>query len=179
MAKKVKVITENIKPDSFLISIVNYLHNRIQYLNDSKIFAGCMIIILNIISKFVTIKLGKTMEGYLKHTFSKQIVVFTIAWMGTRDIYIAFCIATIFIIFADFLFHEDSQYFILPVSMRDYYVKLLEKEQTKEKITEEEIEKAKALLEKAEKQKREEKENKKENENENEIFDTEFEYFSF
>ena len=65
-------------------NIFSYLNNQVNVLNNSKIFAGLMIIILNITSRFVNIKLSKSMESYLKHTFSKQILVFAIAWMGTR-----------------------------------------------------------------------------------------------
>ena len=58
------------KIDKSVYDIFTYVNNNITSLNNSKIFAGLMIIILNIASKFVTIKLSKTMESYLKHTFS-------------------------------------------------------------------------------------------------------------
>jgi len=102
------------------------LHNYIQSLNNSKLFAGLMIIILNIASKFVTVKLSKTMEAYLKFTFSRQILIFTIAWMGTRDIYIALVITIVFILFMDFLFNEESRFCCLPEAFTDYHVNLLE-----------------------------------------------------
>ena len=60
-------------------NMFSYLHNYVKNVNDSKLFAGLMIITLNIASKFVTIKLSKTMESYLKYTFSKQILIFAIA----------------------------------------------------------------------------------------------------
>ena len=74
------------------------IHQYVTNLNNSKIFAGIMIIILQISSRFVTVKLSKTVESYLKYTFSRQVLIFTIAWMGTRDIYIALCIAILFTI---------------------------------------------------------------------------------
>jgi hypothetical protein len=90
-------------------------------INDSKIFAGLMIITLNIASKFATIKLGKTAEMYLKYTFSKQILVFAIAWMGTRDIYIALVLTILFIIIFDFLLNDMSQFCILPQDFKEFY----------------------------------------------------------
>ena len=65
------------------MTMFRYVHEQIQALNNSKVFAGIMIITLNIVSRFVNIKLSKTMESYLKYTFSKYVLVFTIAWMGT------------------------------------------------------------------------------------------------
>ena len=90
-------------------------------INDSKIFAGLMIITLNIASKFATLKLGKTAEMYLKYTFSKQILVFAIAWMGTRDIYIALTLTIIFIILFDFLLNDESSFCILPQDFKEFY----------------------------------------------------------
>lgn len=126
----------------------NSLDDVISTMNTSKIFAGLMILILNIASKFVTIKLGKTMESYFKFTFSKQILVFAMAWMGTRDIYIALVISILFIIFSDYLFHEDSPFCCLPNSFKNYHLQLLENNE----ISEDEIKKAQEVLDKATKQ---------------------------
>lgn len=134
---------------SGLSSMFDYFHNHIQALNNSKLFAGLMIITLNIASKFVNIKLGKTLESYLKFTFSRQILVFAIAWMGTRDIYIAFFVTVCFVILTEYLLHEDSSFFILPAEIRDYHISKLE---NMENITPDEVKKAKEVLEKAEKQ---------------------------
>ena len=97
------------------------IHEKLMNINDSKIFAGLMIITLNIASKFATLKLGKTAEMYLKYTFSKQILVFAIAWMGTRDIYIALTLTMIFIILFDFLLNDESSLCILPQDFKEYY----------------------------------------------------------
>ena len=134
---------------NILTQLLTYLHNHVQAINNSKIFAGLMIITLNIVSKFANFKLSKTLEGYLKFTFSRQVLVFAIAWMGTRDIYIALLITVLFVIFTEYLFHEESEYFILSEEFKDYHITLLENEVNNGNITEEDIKKAKAVLEKA------------------------------
>jgi hypothetical protein len=135
-------------------SIFKYIHEHIQLLNSSKIFAGLMIITLNIVSRFVNIKLSKTMESYLKYTFSKYVLVFTIAWMGTRDIYIALFIMGCFIIISDFLFDEESMFCILPEEFKDHHLTILEENENMENVTDEEITKAKKVIEKAKEQKK-------------------------
>jgi hypothetical protein len=137
------------KKQTGIYAIFDYLHNNVKAVNDSKIFAGLMIIILNISSRFVTIKLSKSMEGYLKHTFSRDILVFAIAWMGTRDVYIALIIVAVFIICMDFLFNENSAFCCLPEEFTDYHTSLLE---NNDKVTDEDIKKAKEVLEKAKNQ---------------------------
>ena len=137
---------------NFISDTLVFLNDHIKRINDSKIFAGLMIITLNIASRFVTIKLGKSVESYLKYTFSKYLLVFTIAWMGTRDIYIAFTIMIIFIIITDYLLDDDSMFCILPEEFKDYHQDLLENDGNKEEVTEEDIKKAEKILEKAKKQ---------------------------
>lgn len=112
------------------------INDNVTMLNGSKIFAGIMIIVLQISSRFVTIRLSKTMESYLKYTFSKQILIFAIAWMGTRDIYIALIIAIIFSFISDVLCNEESQYCMLPNTFKDYHIQLAEdKEEENADIT--------------------------------------------
>jgi len=135
-----------------LSALLNSLHNRIQTVNDSKIFAGIMIITLNIVSRFVSIKVSKTMEAYLKYTFSKYLLVFTIAWMGTRDIYIALIVLACFIVMIEFLFDEESMFYILPEEFKDYHISMLEDGENEEVVSDEDIKKAEKTLERAKKQ---------------------------
>lgn len=130
----------------FQYNLLNVVNNHVQTINNSKIFAGLMIIILNIASRFVNLKLGKNVELYLKHTFSKQILVFAIAWMGTRDIYVALLITIGFIVLVDYLCNEDSKLCCIPEAFTQYHLDL------DNKVTEIEVNKAKEVLERAKKQ---------------------------
>jgi hypothetical protein len=113
-------------PYAAIENLFEMLNDRVTMLNQSKIFAGVMIIILNISSKFVTVRLSKTMESYLKYTFSRNILIFTIAWMGTREIYIAALITILFIVCIDYLFNEESPFCCLSENFTDYHVELLD-----------------------------------------------------
>ena len=134
-------------------SMFDYLHSNIQRINDSKVFAGLMIISLNIVSKYVNIGLSKSMESYLKYTFSRQLLVFSIAWMGTRDIYIAFFITFVFAICTEYLFNDDSVFCILSEDFQDYHSTLVDNDKNNsERVTDDEVQKAKEVLEKAKQQ---------------------------
>jgi hypothetical protein len=135
-----------------------YINQNIIAMNQSKIFAGLVIIVLNISSKFVTIKLSKSMEGYLKYTFSRDILVFAMAWMGTRDIYTAFFIACVFSICANFLFNEQSGFCCLSESFINKQSGLLDEPPDAPQISEQQIADAVALLANAKKQKSGDKE---------------------
>ena len=153
---------------SFAQKVFYYFHDTIMRINDSKIFSGIMIITLNIASRFVTIKLSPSMEAYFKYTFSKQLLIFVIAWMGTRDIYIALIICAIYTLLIDYLFNEECAMCMLPKKFTNYHAQLSEQNRnlptantinqtTKDtdKISDEDIKKAKETLEKARNQRQE------------------------
>ena len=108
-------------PWKTFVEMMTYINTHILNLNQNKVFAGLVIIVLNISSKFVTIKLSKSMEAYLKYTFSRSILIFAMAWMGTRDIYTALFITILFGICANYLFNEESAYCCLPESFTSYH----------------------------------------------------------
>ena len=92
---------------------------HIYTLNSSKFFTGVIILTLNISSKYVTLGLSSTQEEYLKYTLGRQILVFAIIWMGTRDIVIALILTCVFMLFADYLFNDNSMYCVIPQKYMD------------------------------------------------------------
>ena len=108
------------------IKNILYFHNYVKIMNGSKMFAGLVVITLIIASRFVTIKLSKSMESYLKFTFSRDVLVFCIVWMGSRDIYIAATFTLLFTFIMDFLLNEESTYCILPETFTTYHTELLD-----------------------------------------------------
>jgi len=96
--------------------IQNYLtdiHKRVQLVNNSKIFAALVVIILNIASRFINVKFSKAMEDYIRNTLSRNLLVFCAAWMGSREIYVALLITLVFMLIVDVLLNEDSRFYIL------------------------------------------------------------------
>jgi|UniRef100_A0A6C0IMT3 hypothetical protein len=140
-------------PVTFFKPIFSSLHNTVQSLNKSKVFAGLMIITLNVASRFVTIKMSKTMQSYLQFTFSRYVLVFAISWMGTRDIYIALGITVAFILLFEYLFDEESDFYIFSEEFKDYQKNKAEDEDDEKDITDEEVKKAEKTIERAKKQK--------------------------
>lgn len=89
------------------------INDFIKTLNNSKFFAGIMMLIMNIGSKYVTLQLSESQEDYVKYTLGRQLLVFAILWAGTRDIVISLSLALVFILFADYLFNDSSRFCIL------------------------------------------------------------------
>jgi hypothetical protein len=126
---------------------IAFVHNHIMFLNNSKFFAGVVMILLNVGSKFIAIQFSKSTEEYLKMNVTKQLLVFAMAWMGTRDIYTALVLTAVFTILSDHLFNEESPYCCVPERYR-ILAKLVDQNSDGD-VSEQEITNAIAILEKA------------------------------
>jgi hypothetical protein len=113
-------------------------------------FAGIMMLTLNIGSRYVQLNLSPSAESYLKYAITKEFLVFTIAWMGTRNIYVALTLTAAFVILADYGLNDKSNFCILP----EKFKKLQDSIDTNNDkiISELEIKNAMETLEKAKKQ---------------------------
>ena len=61
---------------NIIYSGIDFVHNHIIFLNNSKFFAGIIMILLNIGSKFISVQFSKSTEEYLKMNVTKQLLVF-------------------------------------------------------------------------------------------------------
>ena len=130
--------------------MITKIRENLASLNNSKFFAGLVMIMLNIGSKYITIELSKTQEEYLKNHVARQILIFSISWMGTRDILMSLALTAIFIVMTEFLFNENSKFCVIPLEYRKYKDVLdLNGDGV---VTPDEIKKAEELLKKAKKQ---------------------------
>lgn len=103
---------------NYLLNGIFSLHNVVKRLDNSKLFAGIIMILLNVGSKFITIQFSKSTEEYLKMNIGKQILVFAMAWLGTREIYAALLLTAAFVILSEHMFNEESEYCIVPHEYR-------------------------------------------------------------
>ena len=136
---------KDVVPNTFFGKIAHSLSS----LNNSKFFAGLVMILLNIGSKYITIKISKSQEAYLRNNLARQMLIFAIAWMGTKDILIALAITAVFHVLTAYLFNEESSWCIIPKHLRQFEEVL--DLNGDGKVTPDEIAKAKEVLEKAKK----------------------------
>ena len=127
--------------------MLDKIHNAVVSLNDSKYFSGLIMIMLNIGSKYITVELSKTQESYLRNSIGRMLLIFSIAWMGTRDIYISLILTSSFIVMTQYLFNENSSLCIIPEYLRELE-EVIDINNDYE-VSEEELKHAISVLEKA------------------------------
>jgi hypothetical protein len=112
---KTKQIIQPIEKIGF---IKNINETYLKHINESKFVIGLAMILLNIGSKYVDFKFTKTQEHMLRNGIAREILIFTIVFMGTRDIVHAILLTAAFIILSEFLFNEKSKYCVLNKRMQ-------------------------------------------------------------
>lgn len=133
------------------MKISNQITTSLQTLNDSKFFAGIAMLLMNIGSKYITIELSENQQQITENSIVRQLFIFTITWMGTRDIIAALILTAVFTILTQFLFHENSVFCILPKQLQE--LKSVIDVNKDNKISQQEIEHAIKILSEANKKK--------------------------
>lgn len=127
------------------------VNSFISNLNTNKLFIGIMMIFMNLGSRYIEIKLTKSQENILKN-IAREVLIFTIAFVGSRDLVIAFIITAVFMILSKYIFNENSRFNILPKRLKELETSLdLDGDG---KVSDKEIEQAIELLKKANKNKK-------------------------
>ena len=147
--KKSKSVQEGGAPKGLIAKSLHNIVTSVRGLNDSKFFMGAVMIMMNIASKHINIELTPSQQKYFKNNIARQLLIFAIAWSATKDIFIALVITACFHVLAMHLLNEDSRFCIIPQAWRQFE-KVLDLDGDGE-VSDEEIRKAKEILEKARK----------------------------
>ena len=127
----------------------------LNQLNQSKYFLAFLIIFLNLGSKFINININDYHKRILHDTLGRELMIFAICFVGTRDVITAFIMSSGFIIINDFMFNEGSSLCIIPKEYRNAMKSVLDKNKD-DVIDDSEIKDAIQILNKARKQKQQE-----------------------
>ncbi len=111
----------------------NVFLRSLYSLNDSKFFAGIVMLVMNIGSKYAVVELSHSQETFMKYTLGRLLLIFSILWIGTRDIFSSLVLTAVFVLLVDYLFNENSRYCIIPEKYKEL------REDLGEKVTQQEI----------------------------------------
>ena len=94
--------------------MINGIDYIINYLNTSRIFAGFMMLCLNIGGKYISAELTETHNYFLDNIYFRRFVIFVVVFYATRDIKIAIVVTLIFIFILNCILNEESRMCLIP-----------------------------------------------------------------
>ena len=119
---------KNIETPKMTGGFIETIELGIGLLNNSKYFVAIMMLLLNLGSRYISMELSQFHEDFLSSVFIRRLLVFTVVFIATRDIKVAFISTAVFIVIVSGLFNEDSKYCILPnvndprnINKQEYY----------------------------------------------------------
>ncbi len=123
-------------------------NNILKKLESNKLFIGLMMIIMNITSRYVELKFTKGQEALIRN-IAREIFIFVVAFIATRELITSLIITAVFIILANFVFNETCKFNILP---KRYKNVINEMDLNNDgKVSDEEIKKVTSILKKIKK----------------------------
>ena len=116
-------------------------YSIIHSLNNSKFFAGILMILMNLGSKYISLELSETQDEFFSNIVIRRIMIFVVIFIATKDIITSLIITACFVILVSGLFNENSKFCLIKNNCKQ--TKIISKEQ---------VERAKKVLKKYEEQ---------------------------
>lgn len=95
------------------------LDKYVNTLNTNKLLLGMMMIVLNVCSRYIELGFTKTQEQALRNGLGRELFIFAVAFIGSRDITTSILLTAAFIILSDYLLNESSSLCLMPNSMKE------------------------------------------------------------
>jgi hypothetical protein len=80
----------------------------LQIFNTNPYFIGVMMLILNLGGRFISLEVTKKQEQFLQHPWVRRVLIFTVLFVATRSIWVAFWATVTSVLFLGYLFNENS-----------------------------------------------------------------------
>lgn len=90
------------------------LANLLESVNGSRLLVGILMIFMNIGSRFIVFDLSKTQKQFFDNTVLRQVLIFAIAFVATRDVVLSLILTAVFTILVDGLLNDKSPLSMLP-----------------------------------------------------------------
>jgi hypothetical protein len=87
---------------------VSPLDSLLQVFNSNPYFIGIMMLVLNLGGRFISLEVTKKQEQFLQHPWIRRILIFTVLFVATRNIWVAFWTTVTVVLFLGYLFNENS-----------------------------------------------------------------------
>jgi hypothetical protein len=77
-------------------------------LNSNPYFIGTMMLLLNLGGRFISLEISKSQEQFFQNPWIRRMLIFTVLFVGTRNVMVAFWMTLIIILCIGYLFNENS-----------------------------------------------------------------------
>jgi len=77
-------------------------------INSNPYFIGTMMLMLNLGGRFIAMEMSKGQEQFFQNVWVRRLLLFTVVFVGTRNVIVAFWMSLVIILILGYLFNENS-----------------------------------------------------------------------
>jgi hypothetical protein len=89
-------------------TVINPLEMAIMSLNTNPYFIGVMMLMLNLGGRFLGMEVTKEQEKFFQNPWVRRALIFTVLFVATRNVVVAFIMTLFTLLFLSFLLNENS-----------------------------------------------------------------------
>lgn len=90
------------------VGAINPLDGLLQVFNQNPYFIGLMMLLLNLGGRFISLEVTKQQEQFLQLPWVRRVLIFTVLFVATRNLWVAFWMTLVVVLFLGYLFNENS-----------------------------------------------------------------------
>lgn len=90
------------------VPILNPFDAFVLSLNSNPYFIGLMMLLLNLGGRFIAMEVTKGQEQFFQNPWVRRLLIFTVLFVGTRNVMVAFWSTLIIVLLIGYLFNENS-----------------------------------------------------------------------
>ena len=88
--------------------VLGPLDTAIMSLNSNPYFIGTMMLLLNLGGRFISMEMSRSQEQFFQNPWIRRILIFTVLFVGTRNVLVAFWMTLFIVLLIGYLFNENS-----------------------------------------------------------------------
>lgn len=90
------------------LAAIGPLDSTIMALNSNPYFIGTMMLLLNLGGRFISMEMSKSQEQFFQNPWVRRLLIFTVLFVGTRNVMVAFWMTLLIVLLIGYLFNENS-----------------------------------------------------------------------
>jgi hypothetical protein len=91
-----------------MVQQISPFEQAVFALNSNPYFIGTMMLMLNLGGRFIAMEMSKSQEQFFQNPWVRRLLIFTVLFVGTRNVIVAFWMSIIIILLIGYLFNENS-----------------------------------------------------------------------
>lgn len=91
---------------------LNPIEHVFTSINTNPYFIGVMMLLLNLGGRFLGMEVTKEQEKFFQQPWIRRALIFTVLFVATRNVFVAFIMTLIVLLLLSFLFNENSDLYL-------------------------------------------------------------------